>query len=331
MEKANETECKTELIELIYQFLSNQIATDGQLSEAAKESLTVAVECIEQSYKIHKKSPSNELLDIYKSSKRNGTPSEQSADNPMNLLRNLANNILSQTSTEPMNPSASTTSQTSSAPDPVKPEATRVRKEVDRDQKLKADQLKNMGNDMMKEDKYSEAHEYYTQAINIDNNNAIYYSNRAAASSKLGNHQAALDDCKEAIEIDPTYSKAYGRLGLAYASLNDHKQARAAYLKAIELDPHNESYKNNIKIAEEKLEANPTPDLGGIASELAGLAGGHENMSNMLRSVMGNPELVQMAMRTMRDPRMQNLFSNLSSAAGGRGSESGSGSQPGAT
>ena len=41
-------------------------------------------------------------------------------------------------------------------------------------------------------------------------------------------------------------------MGLAYASLNDHIKAKQFYEKAIELDPHNESFRNNLRIAEEK-------------------------------------------------------------------------------
>ncbi len=76
---------------------------------------------------------------------------------------------------------------------------------------------------------------------------------RAAAHSKLNNHQEALNDCKRAISCDPNYSKAYGRMGLAYASMNDHIRARDCYRKAVDLDPTNESYRNNLLIAEEKM------------------------------------------------------------------------------
>ena len=69
----------------------------------------------------------------------------------------------------------------------------------------------------------------------------------------MNNHSFALEDCRRAIQIDETYSKAYGRMGLAYASLNDHHRARECYKKAAELDPSNDSYKNNLAIAEEKV------------------------------------------------------------------------------
>ena len=68
----------------------------------------------------------------------------------------------------------------------------------------------------------------------------------------MNNHSFALEDCRRAIQIDENYSKAYGRMGLAYASLKDHHRARECYKKAFELDPGNESYKNNLAIAEEQ-------------------------------------------------------------------------------
>ena len=42
------------------------------------------------------------------------------------------------------------------------------------------------------------------------------------------------------------------RTGLAYASLNDHAKAKQFYEKAIKLGPYNESFRNNLRIAEEK-------------------------------------------------------------------------------
>lgn len=41
---------------------------------------------------------------------------------------------------------------------------------------------------------------------------------------------------------------------LALASLNKHTEAASYYKKALELDPDNDTYKTNLKIAEEKME-----------------------------------------------------------------------------
>lgn len=40
---------------------------------------------------------------------------------------------------------------------------------------------------------------------------------------------------------------------IAYTALTDHESARECYRKALELDPTNQSYQNNLEIAEQKL------------------------------------------------------------------------------
>ena len=79
--------------------------------------------------------------------------------------------------------------------------------------KSRAEERKTKGNELMKSERYEEALAAYTDAISLNNKNAVYFCNRAAAHSKLGNHQEAVEDCVTALEIDPTYSKAYGRMG----------------------------------------------------------------------------------------------------------------------
>ena len=99
------------------------------------------------------------------------------------------------------------------------------------------------------------------RAIEIDSGNQVFYCNRAAAHSKMNNHYAAVEDCKRAIDMDPAYGKAYGRMGLAYACVDKHKEAIECFKKAIELEPENESYKSNMKLAQDKLSA-----AGGIST-----------------------------------------------------------------
>lgn len=264
----------SELVGLIHRFFAHQIETNTELTEAAKESLTVAIECMEQAYQIEKKTPSGELLEIYRSNQRQQQTSQRQANgpfgaqgpfgpNPGQFITNLASTILTQATAgvrQPVRPNTNTNisaSNTTSASAPQTETASsttpKVRKTASEAEKLAAESFKCQGNEFMKQDKYKEAYDSYTRAIEIDDNNAIYYSNRAAASSKLGDHKAALEDSKEAVEIDSTYSKAYGRMGLAYASMHDHQRAKDALSKAVELDPNNESYRNNLKIAEEKL------------------------------------------------------------------------------
>jgi len=267
---------KKRLISSIIQFLTDEIQSDS-LSTDSKESIEVAIQCLETAYEVNPMDASlqtsKKLEDIFADSLKDNTNSY-------------------------------------------------VRKEtkpVTEKEKLEAERLKNEGNNLMKSEKFNEALQCYTQAIQIDGSNAVYYCNRAAAHSKLSNHESALDDCKMAISYDPNYSKAYGRMGLAYASLNDHYRARDCYRKAVELDPQNESYRNNLRIADEKVaeqSSQPGGQFGGMPFDLS--------------SLLGNPALMNMATQLMSDPNMQNLMSGLMSGAANSGAQGGPGG-PGGT
>ena len=139
------------------------------------------------------------------------------------------------------------------------------------------------------------------RAIELDGKNAVFFCNRAAVHSKLGNHEKAIEDCHDALSIDPTYSKAYGRLGLAYSSLDKYNEAKDSYLKALEIEPDNESFKNNLQIAEEKL-----------TQQFSRLRNSSSSIPNMdLSSLLSNPALMNMARQMLSDPTMQNMMSNL--------------------
>jgi len=55
--------------------------------------------------------------------------------------------------------------------------------------------------------KYSQAIDLYTQAIELNGQNAVYWANRAFAHIKLEEYGSAIQDATKAIEIDPKYSK----------------------------------------------------------------------------------------------------------------------------
>lgn len=188
---------------------------------------------------------------------------------------------------------------------PKQPDASPVntRTEVlSEEDTAEAERLKTDGNDQMKVENFSAAVEFYSKAIAINPQNAVYYCNRAAAYSKLGNYAGAVQDCELAIGIDPSYSKAYGRMGLALANLNKHTEAVNYYKKALELDPDNDTYKSNLKIAEQKMETpSPTGGMGGV--DLAGL--------------LSNPGFMNMASNLMSNPQMQQLMSGMMSGAYG--------------
>lgn len=167
----------------------------------------------------------------------------------------------------------------------------------------KAEKLKDEGNNYMKEQNYEAALDCYSQAVELDPNNAVYYCNRAAAHSQLGRHSDAITDCEKAISIDARYSKAYGRMGRALAAMNKYKEAIGSYQKALDLDPENESYKCYLKIAEQKVRQVPSPTSAGSGFDMA--------------SLMNNPAFVSMAAGLMQDPQVQQLMSGMMANSGG--------------
>ncbi|XP_038646985.1 small glutamine-rich tetratricopeptide repeat-containing protein beta isoform X2 [Scyliorhinus canicula] len=166
---------------------------------------------------------------------------------------------------------------------------------------IRAEQLKNEGNNYIKEENYRAAVDSYSQAIELDPNSAVYFCNRAAAQSKLNNYTAAIEDCKRAIAIDPDYSKAYGRMGLALTSLNKHSEAITYYQKAVELDPENGTFISNLRVAEQKIGEASSPTGAGLGVDLA--------------SLLNNPSFVSMAASLMQNPQLQQLMSGMMSNA----------------
>lgn len=166
--------------------------------------------------------------------------------------------------------------------------------------KAEAEKFRGMGNERLREEKFQDAVECYTKAINLDSNNPFYFCNRAAAHYNLGDYPAAIEDSQKAIAINPSYSKAYGRLGLALTSLKKHKEAKEAYLKALQLEPENETYKRNLSLNEEyeKTAAAVSPENPAM------------NMDN-LTSMLGNQRLMAMASQMLSDPSMQSMLNNL--------------------
>ncbi|XP_043278936.1 small glutamine-rich tetratricopeptide repeat-containing protein alpha-like [Venturia canescens] len=177
-----------------------------------------------------------------------------------------------------------------------------IKKEATAEEKAEAERLKTEGNNFMKEEKPHDALRSYTKAIELDGSKAVYYCNRAAVHSKMGNHQLAIKDAMTALSIDPSYSKAYARMGLAYSSLLKHKEARDCYQKASEMEPDNECYKNNIQLAEEKLAA---PQTGNPAG-LCGLGAAFGNID--VGSLVEHPTFVNMAREIFNGPDAMNIM-----------------------
>ncbi|XP_052838044.1 stress-induced-phosphoprotein 1 [Drosophila gunungcola] len=103
----------------------------------------------------------------------------------------------------------------------------------------KVNELKEKGNQALNAEKFDEAVAAYTEAISLDGQNHVLYSNRSAAFAKAGMFQEALEDAEKTIELNPTWPKGYSRKGVAAAGLHDFMKAFGAYNEGLKYDPQN--------------------------------------------------------------------------------------------
>ncbi|KAJ6232157.1 hsp70-hsp90 organizing protein [Anaeramoeba flamelloides] len=111
----------------------------------------------------------------------------------------------------------------------------------------KAVEAKNEGNKHFKNNDFPEAIKFYTEAIKRDPKNPIYYSNRAAAYTKLGSIPQAEKDCDYILEhLDPKFVKAFTRKGFLFLLTKQYNKAMKIYQEALEIDPKNKEASNGL-------------------------------------------------------------------------------------
>ena len=91
-----------------------------------------------------------------------------------------------------------------------------------------AEKYKAEGTTFFQNNKFLEALEKYTQAIDLKietKNNAVYYSNRALVNIKLENYGSAIQDANLAIKSNPEFYKSYYRRATAYLNLKKYSEA----------------------------------------------------------------------------------------------------------
>lgn len=75
------------------------------------------------------------------------------------------------------------------------------------------------------------------QAIELDDTDAVFFSNRSAANLSAKNFEAALADAEAAIQRKPDWSKAHGRKGAALHAMGELEQAVQAYDAGLAVAP----------------------------------------------------------------------------------------------
>lgn len=191
--------------------------------------------------------------------------------------------------------------------------APAVKKDVSEEDKAKAEELKKLGNQHLAAKDYGKSIESYTQAIEINDTNAVYFSNRAAAYIQNQQYDLAIVDAEKATIIDPSYSKAWSRLGHSHYLLENLDEALDAYNKALEFEPSNSNFKSVVDDIKRKKQFNDSSlDKAGSSSganvDAGAGAGGLPNLGNMdFGSLLNNPNIMQMAQQMMGNPDMMKM------------------------
>ncbi|KAG0239725.1 hypothetical protein BGW41_007525 [Actinomortierella wolfii] len=285
------------LVFSILEFLQTSIS-NGTIKQDDHEGIEVAIQCIGEAFgvDIHDEAQAKEL-----------------SIKPATLTSIFDVFLNTQKKVGAAKAAASSSSSTPAATTTAAPAV----KEPTEEEKANAEQLKIAGNRKVNEKDYAEAIRLYGEAIVLNPKNAVYYANRAAAYSQMGDHEHAISDSLKAAEVDPKYSKAYSRLGHAYFSVGKYKEAVEAYEKGLELEPNNATMKSSLATARSKARDNDvapanrsSPSAGGAGGfpDLAGL-GGAGGMPD-LASLMNNPALMNMAQQMMQSGAFNQLLSN---------------------
>lgn len=108
--------------------------------------------------------------------------------------------------------------------------------------------FKNEGNKAFAAHDWLKAIELYTKAIELNDKEPTFYTNRAQANIKSEAYGYAIADATKAIELNPKFVKAYFRRAVAYAAILKPRDALADFKECVKIDPNNKDAK--IKLAE---------------------------------------------------------------------------------
>lgn len=97
--------------------------------------------------------------------------------------------------------------------------------------------------------------EKFTEAIEIEPENHILYSNRSAAYASKKDYENALTDASKVTEIKPDWAKGWGRKGAAMHGLGDLLGAHDAYEEGLKLDPNNAQNKSGLASVNRAIDA----------------------------------------------------------------------------
>lgn len=102
-----------------------------------------------------------------------------------------------------------------------------------------ADAKKILGNEEFSKKNYEKSIECYTEAINLDPSNHLYFSNRSASYGALGKWAEAKADAKQCVALKPHFAKGFARLANAQRHLGQMTEAMESLKQGAKIDAGN--------------------------------------------------------------------------------------------
>ncbi|KAK8250569.1 hypothetical protein HDK77DRAFT_461272 [Phyllosticta capitalensis] len=183
-----------------------------------------------------------------------------------------------------------------------------------------ADALKAEGNKLFAEKKFPEAIDKFTQAIELDPQNHVLYSNRSGCFASMKDFEHAYQDAEKTTQLKPDWAKGWSRKGSALHGKGDLVNAVEAFEEALKLEPTNAQAKSGLDAVKRAIEnEDSSGGLGNMFNDpqlfqklaanpkTSSLLADQEFMQKLQR-IKQNPQSVG---AEMRDPRFLQVMSVL--------------------
>lgn len=195
----------------------------------------------------------------------------------------------------------------------------------------KANREKTLGNECFTAKNYHEAVKHFTNAIDLNPDDHVFYSNRSACYANLEEYDKALVDAQICVDLKPDWTKGYLRRGLAEYHLNKLDQAEKTYKEGLKLEPNNQQLVEGLqKVQEAKSTKAAEGSTSGVDKEkffqqaLAQLKTDPETANffqdkefvNKLNEIKSDPQKLSLY---MNDPKIKKAFEILKTKFSGKG------------
>ncbi|WWC61569.1 uncharacterized protein I303_104153 [Kwoniella dejecticola CBS 10117] len=156
---------------------------------------------------------------------------------------------------------------------------------------------------------YATAAKLYSDAIEIDGQNHVLYSNRSASKGGLKDWQGALEDAEKCIEVSPSFAKGYLRKGAALHGLRQYPEAVMAYEEGLQVDPSSDILKKGLADVKRAMD-NESQSPFGPGGDMG--LGKIFNDPSMITKLENHPKTKQF----MLDPSFRATVSRLQASGG---------------